>query len=95
MGLVIWTAAIISTIPGLRWNEAIFLYVPFDVVLPFLGEVRRRQYARVRLATFVVVSFLTAVGIFLQPLWVPLVVGYVIFGMIASGPWPSPLRRST
>ncbi|KAB2907280.1 MAG: DUF4105 domain-containing protein [Kofleriaceae bacterium] len=83
IGLIIWTAAIISTIPGLRWNEAIFLYVPFDVVLPFLGAVRRRQYARVRLGMFVVGSLLTALGVFLQPLWVPIVIGYALFGLIA------------
>jgi hypothetical protein len=83
VGLVIWTAAIISTIPGLRWNEAVFLYVPFDIVMPFLSTVRRRKYARVRLGMFVVGSLLTALGVFLQPLWVPLVIGYVIFGLIA------------
>ncbi len=83
VGLIIWTAAIISTIPGLRWNEALFLYMPFDVVLPFLGAVRRRKYARVRLGMFVVASLLTAVGVFLQPLWVPIVIGYAMFGLIA------------
>ncbi|HUQ06467.1 MAG TPA: DUF4105 domain-containing protein [Kofleriaceae bacterium] len=83
IGLIIWSAAILSTIPGLRWNEAVFLYVPFDVVMPFLGAVRRRKYARVRLAMFVVGSLFTAVGLFLQPLWVPIVIGYVIFGLIA------------
>lgn len=83
IGLIIWTAAIISTIPGLRWNEAVLLYVPFDVVMPFLSSMRRRQYARVRLGMFVVASLLTAVGVFLQPLWVPIVIGYVLFGLIA------------
>lgn len=93
LGLVIWTAAIISTIPGLRWNEALFLYVPFDVVLPFLAPARRRQYARVRLATFVVVSLLCAVGLFLQPLWVPIVVGFALFGLIALELPSPPLAR--
>lgn len=93
MGLIIWSAAIISTIPGLRWNEAIFLYVPFDVVLPFLGAVRRQKYARVRLGMFVVGSFLAAVGVFLQPLWVPIVIGYVLFGLIAFELPNPPLAR--
>lgn len=99
VGLIIWTAAIISTIPGLRWNEAVFLYVPFDVVMPFLSRERLRQYARARLSMVVVVSLLRAVGIFIQPLWVPIVIGFVIFGLIAGdsfAAWlPARLRRST
>ena len=45
-----------AQIPGLRWNEAVFLYTPFDLALPILGEQARRRYARVRLAMVVVVS---------------------------------------
>jgi hypothetical protein len=93
IGLIIWTAAIISTIPGLRWNEAIFLYVPFDIVLPFLGTVRRRQYARIRLGMVVVVSLLRSVGLFLQPLWIPIVIGFAIFGLIAFELPDPPLGR--
>jgi hypothetical protein len=96
MGIIIWTAAIVSTIPGLRWNEALFLYVPFDIAYPFLGEERRRQYARVRLAMVVVASFLCAVGLFLQPLWVPIVIGFALHGLIAMDPRTLPRlwRRS-
>ena len=43
MGLLVWSAAILSTIPGLRWNEAILLYMPFDVVLPFLDTLGRYE----------------------------------------------------
>ncbi len=93
VGLIIWTAAIISTIPGLRWNEAVFLYVPFDIVMPFLASARRRQYARVRLGMVVVVSFLCAIGLFIQPLWVPIVIGYALFGLIAFELPNPPLRR--
>jgi hypothetical protein len=99
VGIIIWTAAIISTIPGLRWNEAIFLYVPFDIVMPFLSARRLQQYARVRLGMVIVVSLVRAVGIFLQPLWVPIVIAFVIFGLIAGdsfAAWlPARLRRST
>ena len=93
VGLIIWTAAIVSTIPGLRWNEAVFLYVPFDLVLPFLSAERRRQYARVRLAMVVGVSLLRAVGLFLQPLWVPVVIAFVGFGLIGFE-LPSPSRKT-
>ena len=41
---------ILSAIPGLRWNEVVFVLIPFDVLLPFLGVERRRRYARFRLA---------------------------------------------
>ncbi len=95
MGLLIWGMAVLSTIPGFRWNEAVFLYVPFDAVLPFLGEHRRRQYARVRLAMVLGVSLLRGVGLFLQPLWIPIVVGFVIFGLIGFGlPNPPVGRRA-
>jgi len=83
IGLIIWTAAIVSTIPGLRWNEAVFLYLPFDAVYPFLRAERRRQYARVRVAMIVVGSLLRAVGLLLQPLWVPIAVGFALHGLIA------------
>ncbi|HVV84445.1 MAG TPA: DUF4105 domain-containing protein [Kofleriaceae bacterium] len=83
VGLVIWTAAIVSTIPGLRWNEVVFLYTPFDLALPILGERNRRRYARVRLGMVVLVSLLRGVGIFRQPLWVPAVIVFVIFGLCA------------
>lgn len=84
VGLIIWTAAIVSQIPGLRWNEAVFLYTPFDIVLPFLAVAARRRYARVRLGMVVVASLLRAVGIFRQPLWVPITIVFVIFGLCAA-----------
>ncbi len=92
LGLVIWTAAIVSQIPGLRWNEAVFLYTPFDLALPILGERNRRRYARVRLAMVIAVSLLRAVGIFRQPLWVPAIIAFVIFGLCAVErlPWRRP-----
>lgn len=93
MGLVIWTAAIISTIPGLRWNEAIFLYVPFDIALPFLSAERRRLFSRVRLGMVVVASLLCAVGLFLQPLWVPIVIAFTLHGLIALELRNPPLAR--
>jgi len=83
IGTIIWGAAIVSTIPSLRWNEALLLYVPTDVVLPFLGAPKRRGYARVRLGMVVVVSLLRAVGVFRQPLWIPIVLAFAVFTLIA------------
>jgi hypothetical protein len=87
-GLVTWGLSIVSSIPMFRWNEAVFLFVPFDVALPFLGERRRRIYARVRLAMVLVVSLLTAVGLFEQPLWVPILTAFLPFAILSFDlPW--------
>ena len=82
-GLALWALAIISSIPSLRWNELLLVFVPVDVVLPFLGEVRRRRYARVRLAMVVLASLLLALGVFHQPLWVPLVTAFLPLALLA------------
>lgn len=86
IGLIIWGAALLSTIPSLRWNEALLLYVPTDLALPFLGDVKRRKYARVRLGMVVVVSLLRAVGVFRQPLWIPIAIAFAIFSLISLEP---------
>jgi len=83
LGLVLWTVAILSSIPSLRWNELLLVFVPVDVVLPVLGEVGRRRYARVRLAMVVLASLLLAVGVFHQPLWVPLVTAFLPLALLA------------
>jgi hypothetical protein len=82
-GLVIWTLAVISTIPSLRWNELALVFVPFDVVLPFLREARRKRYARVRLAMVVLASLLLAIGVFHQPIWVPLITAFVPLALLS------------
>ncbi len=84
LGVVLWTVAIVSTIPTVRWNEALLLYLPLDLALPFLGPARRQLYARVRLGMVIVVSLLRAVGLFLQPLWIPIVIAFALHGLIAA-----------
>jgi hypothetical protein len=88
MGTLIWTVAIISSIPGLRWNEAIFLFMPFDVLLPILKGEPRRKYAQIRAGMVVWASILCAVGIFRQPLWNPIVCAFVPHALIA---WIEPM----
>jgi Domain of unknown function (DUF4105) len=83
LAIVLWGAAIISTIPTLRWNEALVLYLPIDLALPFISESRRRGYARVRLGMVVFASLLRAVGLFRQPLWIPIAIAFAIFALIA------------
>ncbi len=92
LGVVLWTVAIISTIPTVRWNEALFLYLPLDLALPFLGAARRERYARVRLGMVVVVSLLCAVGLFKQPLWIPIAIAFALHGL-ASFELGGQLRR--
>lgn len=87
-GFLTWGLSIISSIPMFRWNEAVFVFVPFDVVLPFLGERRRQLYARVRLGMVLLASVLCAVGLFKQPLWVPLLTAFLPFATLAFDlPW--------
>jgi hypothetical protein len=82
-GLVVWTLVAISSIPGVRWNEVVLVLVPFDVVLPFLGEARRRRYAAIRVAGLLLVSALRAAGVLVQPLWVPILVAFMPLAVIA------------
>ena len=88
MGVLIWGLVFVSSIPGLRWNEAFFLFVPFDFLLVVWKGKRRRRYAEIRAGMVVWVSLLRAVGIFRQPLWVPIVVAFVPHALIA---WVEPL----
>jgi hypothetical protein len=82
-GLVLWSLAAVSSIPGVRWNELVLVFVPFDVVLPFLGEARRRRYALVRVGMLAVVSLLAAAGLFHQPVWVPVACAFAPLAVIA------------
>ncbi|HEY1586509.1 MAG TPA: DUF4105 domain-containing protein, partial [Polyangia bacterium] len=82
-GLIIYTLVVISSIPGVRWNEAVFVMTPIDIVLPFLGAARLRKYARVRVGMLMAVSVLCAIGLFHQPLWVPIVCAFIPLAPIA------------
>jgi hypothetical protein len=70
LGAVVWSVAIISPIPALRWNEAVFVVMPIDLALPLLSPAWQRRYARIRLGLLGVVAVLGLIGVFHQPLWV-------------------------
>ena len=82
-GVTVWGLAIVSSIPGVRWNENVFVLVPLDIVLPFLSVERRRQYARVRVAGLLLASALCAVGLLHQPLWIPILSALLPLSIIA------------
>jgi hypothetical protein len=63
LGLLLWGVAFVSSLPELRWNEALLVFVPLDAALPFLSPVWRVRYATVRIA------LLLAIGVLHQPLW--------------------------
>jgi hypothetical protein len=54
-----------------------FVVMPLDLVLPFLGAARRRRYALARIGLLVLVSLLAAVGVFHQPLWTLILVVFL------------------
>jgi hypothetical protein len=82
-GIVVWAIFAVVTIYWIRWNEAMLIFVPFDIAIPFLAAGLRRRYAQVRVAMIVLATLLRAVGIFLQPLWVPALVAFVPLALIA------------
>jgi hypothetical protein len=82
-GVAIWGLAIISSIQGIRWNEAVFVMMPLDLALPVLPVALRRRYARVRVAILLGVSLLAAVGLFHQPLWIPILAAIVPLSIVA------------
>ncbi len=90
-GLLIWGLVAISSIPGVRWNEAVFVMMPLDVTLPFLAPPRRRAYARVRVAGLLLVSALAAISVFHQPLWIPILSAVMPLAIIG---WDLPRRGS-
>lgn len=77
LGALVWGLVAVSSIPGIRYNEAVFVVMPLDLVLPFLGARRRRRYALGRIAVLVLVSLLAAVGVVHQPLWTLILVVFM------------------
>jgi hypothetical protein len=91
-GIIIWGLAIVSSIPGVRWNENVLVFVPLDIVLPFLSLARRRRYARVRVAGLLLASALCAIGLLHQPLWIPILSALLPLAIIAFDQKIAPTR---
>ncbi|HKE16581.1 MAG TPA: DUF4105 domain-containing protein [Kofleriaceae bacterium] len=69
IGVVLWIVAAATSLPELRWNEALLVFLPLDAALPFLPPLWRTRYAAARVAMLVLIALLLAVGLFRQPLW--------------------------
>ncbi len=88
-GLLLWTLAIASPLPEVRWNEVLLVFMPWDLALAFLGPERRRSYARARAGELAVVSLLRALGVLRQPLWLLVPIPLAAMVLIAIAP-PAP-----
>jgi len=77
LGGVVWGLVILSSIPAVRYNEAVLVMVPLDLALPWLGAVARRRYAQLRIAVLGLVSLLAAIGVLHQPLSIPILVVFL------------------
>lgn len=93
-GIVIYVLVLGSSLPGIRWNEVAFVLMPFDLALPFLAVARRRTYAQVRVVMLLAVSAMTAIGVFHQPLWVPILTAIMPLAIIAFDLPHGPKRAS-
>ncbi|HET7506095.1 MAG TPA: DUF4105 domain-containing protein [Kofleriaceae bacterium] len=68
LGATLTFLAIISPLPYVRWNEAILVVLPLDVLVLVLPAARRVAYARARLAMLALVVVLWLVEMLAQPL---------------------------
>lgn len=69
VGFIVWFLALVTAVEEFRYNENLFIFLPTDLALLFLGPTRRTLYARIRVVMVVLASLLFAVGVFTQPLW--------------------------
>lgn len=84
LGLLLWTLAIASPLPEVRWNEVLLVFMPWDLVLMFAGPELCRRYARARAGELVLVSILRALGVLRQPLWLLIPVPLAAMALIAT-----------
>jgi hypothetical protein len=86
LGVLLWSVAGLTTLAEGRLNEALLVLMPFDLALVFLGERKRRAYARGRVGMLLVVSALLAIGVFVQPLWTVILIPFGAMAALAFVP---------
>jgi hypothetical protein len=83
IGILLWIVAVASSLPELRWNEVLLVFLPLDAALPFLPPLWRTRYAAARVGMLVLIALLLAVGLFRQPLWFTLLTPLVPMLLVA------------
>ncbi|NMC72613.1 MAG: DUF4105 domain-containing protein, partial [Myxococcales bacterium] len=83
IALVVWFVTWVTRIPEGRFNELMVVFLPLDLALLFLDERWRRWYARIRVAELALVSLLLAVGALRQPMWIPMLMAFAPFAVLA------------
>ena len=68
-GLIFWFLAVISPLPYVRWNETMLILMPFDALLLFLPQPKRKLYARGRVVMLGLVALLMLINVIKQPLF--------------------------
>lgn len=69
VGLLCWLVAAVSAWDEVRWNWALLLVVPSDLMLGWMNAKSRQNYLSVRLAGLSLLTALSLVGLIAQPLW--------------------------
>lgn len=85
LGLGLWSLALVSQMPELRYNEALLLFWPTDLALGLLGPERRRLYARVRVAVVLACGLGLLTGLLDQPLAVIGLAALIPLALAARG----------
>ena len=98
LAALVWLIAWSCPFPEGRVNEMLLVFLPLDVVLPFLRPPLQRRYARVRVGLLAAVSMLAAIGVFVQPMWAALLVVFAPMAVLAFVPpraVPAPAPEAT
>ncbi len=88
LGTSIWLLIAVSGLLELRYNEAVLMFWPTDLLLPLLRNGHRRAYAALRLVSCLLIALLLAIGVLVQPLWVPMLMVLVPMTIVAMPPVP-------
>jgi hypothetical protein len=86
IGAILMVLAIVSPLPYVRWNESCLVLLPLDVLVLVLSPVKRRMYARLRLAMLGGTAVLALVGVLKQPVLVALLWPVLPLAVIGLGP---------
>ncbi len=70
LGVILWGLAVLCPLPMARYNEALLLFVPFDLVLLRMSLKNRQRYCQIRVSLVLLATVASLIGLLSQPLWV-------------------------